>query len=77
MGQESQLTERYKFLSTLSADIAAKLFLLTSLPRHVGEFALLGSMLILFGWFSIQGLNPHLIMQEVAILVPPVPGELK
>lgn len=68
MGQESQLTERYKFLSTLSADIAAKLFLLTSLPRHVGEFALLGSMLILFGWFSIQGLNPHLIMQEVAIL---------
>ncbi len=68
MGQESQLTERYKFLSARSADISAKLFLLVSLPRHVGEFALLGSMLMLFGWFSIQGHNPHLIMQEVAIL---------
>ncbi len=68
MGQESQLTERYKFLSACSADISAKLFLLASLPRHVGEFALLGSVLILFSWFSIQGHNSHLIMQEVAIL---------
>ena len=66
--QEAQLTERHKTLSRLSSNIGANLFLLGTLPRQIGEIALLGSVLILFIWFSFQNHDPALIMKEIAVL---------
>ena len=66
--QEAQLTERHKCLSRQSGNIGAKLFLLGTLPRQIGEIALLGAVLILFSLFSFQNHDPALIMKEIAVL---------
>jgi ABC-type bacteriocin/lantibiotic exporter with double-glycine peptidase domain len=66
--QEEPLIQRHKLLSTQSGWIGANLFLLGTLPRQIGEIALLGSILILFGWFSLQNHDPELIMKEIAVL---------
>lgn len=66
--QEGPLTRRHTALTAQAAEIGSRLFLLTTLPRHIGEMALLGAMLILFGWFSFQGHAPSLIIRDIAVL---------
>jgi ABC-type multidrug transport system fused ATPase/permease subunit len=68
MGQESELTHRHTVLSGQAGELGLRLFLLSTLPRHIGEMALLGSILILFSWFSFLETPPAFIWRDIAVL---------